>query len=555
MNRFIQTNIAVINIISIFEARPFCAVIFIIQMEEIKILWVDDEIDLLRAHVIFLEEKGYLVSTSNNGDEALTLIDEQRFDLIFLDENMPGLSGIETLVQIKNRRPELPVVMVTKSEEENLMDDAIGSKISDYLIKPVNPKQILLSIKKNIDTKRLVSEKTTSDYQQDFRNIGATLNERLNHAEWGDVYKKLVYWELELEKADDQSMEEVLKMQKTEANSLFCKFVQGNYMDWLNNVSDAPIMSHTLFKTHALPILESDNTRLIFVLIDNLRYDQWKSMMPMLSDDYELIQEDIYYGILPTATQYSRNAIFAGLMPSEIEKKYPDLWLNDGDDGGKNLNEERFLHEQLLRYGQTSKFTYTKITNLNSGKKLVENIPNVMSNKLNVIVYNFVDILSHARTEMEVIKELAEDEAAYRSLTLSWFEHSPLLACLKRIASIAKADKQNNYKLIITTDHGSIRVKEPSRLIGDKNTTTNLRYKQGKNLTYEEKDVFSIGTPEKAFLPKVNISSRYVFAKEDKYFVYPNNYNHFMNLFKNSFQHGGLSMEEVLIPIATLKVK
>lgn len=331
-------------------------------------MWVDDEIDLLRPHVIFLEEKGYLVSTSNNGDDALSLIDEQRFDLIFLDENMPGLSGIETLVQIKNRRPELPVVMVTKSEEENLMDDAIGSKISDYLIKPVNPKQILLSIKKNIDTKRLVSEKTTSDYQQDFRSIGATLNERLDHAEWSEVYKKLVYWELELEKADDQSMEEVLKMQKTEANSLFCKFVQGHYAGWLNDADDGPMMSHTLFKDCALPLLESENTRLIFVLIDNLRYDQWKAMLPLLSDDFEVIDDDVYYGILPTATQYSRNAIFAGLMPLEIEKKFPGLWLNDGDEGGKNLNEEHFLNEQLLRYGQTSKFSYTKITNLNSGK-------------------------------------------------------------------------------------------------------------------------------------------------------------------------------------------
>ena len=519
------------------------------------ILWVDDEIDLLRPHVIFLEEKGYKVSTSNNGDEALTMIDEQRFDLIFLDENMPGLSGIETLVQIKDRKPELPVVMVTKSEEEDLMDEAIGSKISDYLIKPVNPKQILLSIKKNIDTKRLVSEKTTSGYQQDFRNIGASLNDRMDHAEWGELYRKLVYWELELEKADDKSMEEVLKMQKTEANSLFCKFVQANYHHWLANNEESPMMSHTLFKNIALPILESENTRLIFVLIDNLRYDQWKSMMPLLSDDFELVKDDVYYGILPTATQYSRNAIFAGLMPLEIEKKFPGPWLNDGDEGGKNLNEEHFLNEQLLRYGQTSKFSYTKITNLNSGKKLVENIHNVMSNKLNVIVYNFVDILSHARTEMDVLKELAEDEAAYRSLTLSWFEHSPLLACLKRIAGIARADKTHKYKLIITTDHGSIRVKEPSRLIGDKNTTTNLRYKQGKNLTYEEKDVFSVGKPEDAFLPKVNISSRYVFAKEDKYFVYPNNYNHFMNLFKNSFQHGGLSMEEVLIPVATLEVK
>jgi len=525
-------------------------------METIRILWVDDEIDLLKPHVIFLEAKGYDVSTTNNGDDALSLIEKEVFDLIFLDENMPGLSGLETLGQIKNVRPNLPVVMVTKSEEEDLMDDAIGGKISDYLIKPVNPKQILLSIKKNIDTERLVSEKTTSGYQQEFRNIGMLIGDNLDYQEWIEIYKKLVYWEMELGNSEDEGMDEIIKMQKTEANSQFGKYIQSNYLNWLNSgAEERPLMSHTLMKEKVAPLVNNEEDCVFFVLIDNLRYDQWKKIQPAISSILRVEEEEVYYSILPTATQYSRNAIFAGLMPSEIEKKFPGLWKNDTDEGGKNQHEESFLQEQFKRYGKGGKISYTKITNLNSGKKLVDDIPNMMLNQLNVIVYNFVDMLSHARTDMEVIKELASDESAYRSLTLSWFEHSPLLNALKRIVTMAGNEPNKNVKLVITTDHGTIRVKDPSKLIGDKNTTTNLRYKQGRSLSYESKDVFAIGNPEEAFLPKINISSRYVFAKEDHYFVYPNNYNYFMNFYKNTFQHGGVSMEEMLIPIITLSPK
>jgi len=524
-------------------------------MNKTNILWVDDEIDLLKPHIIFLEDKGYSIATASNGNDAITMILESSFDLVFLDENMPGLSGLETLVSIKNSKPNLPVIMITKSEEENLMDDAIGAKISDYLIKPVNPKQVLLSIKKHIDSDRLVSETITSTYQQEFRNIGMTINENLDFNEWAEVYKKLSYWELELGVASDPGMDEVLRMQKTEANNLFCRYVQANYTRWLNpENNDSPLMSHKLFKNKALPILEDPNTVLFFVLIDNLRYDQWKVIQKTISEYYRIMEDDLYYSILPTTTQFSRNAIFSGMMPSEIEAKFPDLWVGDTEEGGKNMHEEAFMRAQLLKQGKDIKFSYTKITNLQNGKKMVENIPNMMTNQLNIIVYNFVDMLSHARTEMEVIKELAGNEAAYRSLTQSWFEHSPLLNGLKRIAELGKK-QDKNIKLIITTDHGSIQVKEPSKLIGDRNTTTNLRYKQGKNLTYEQKDVLAIGNPEDAYLPKSNLSSRYVFAKENKYFVYPNNYNYYMNYYRNTFQHGGLSMEEMLIPIISLSVK
>ena len=517
-------------------------------MAKITILWADDEIDLLKPHILFLKEKGYDVVTSTNGGEALDILKQQPIDLVLLDENMPGLSGIETLSKIKNLHADLPVVMITKSEEEAIMEDAIGSKISDYLIKPVNPNQILLSIKKNLDNKRLISEKTTSGYQQDFRNIGITLSDRLDFNEWKEVYKKLIYWEVELEKSSDSGMEEILKMQKSEANQQFCKFVENNYLGWLNSGKEkAPLLSHTLFKNKVAPLLDQE-APVFMLLIDNLRYDQWKVIQAAFSEYFRIDEDEMYCSILPTATQYSRNAIFAGLMPSEIEKKYPKLWFNDEDEGGKNLHEEEFLGEQLKRLNKNVKFSYTKVTNIAAGKRMVENIPNMMTNKLNVIVYNFVDMLSHARTEMEVIRELADTESAYRSLTQTWFEHSQLMEAIKLIA-----DKK--CRVVVTTDHGTVHVKEPSKIIGDRNTNTNLRYKQGKTLDYVKRDVFEVRNPADAFLPKQHVSSAFVFAKEDKFFAYPNNYNHYVSYYRNTFQHGGVSLEEMLIPVITMSSK
>jgi len=512
-------------------------------MQETKILWADDEINLLKPHILLLNEKGYAVSTFTNGNDALEAFGKEHFDLVFLDENMPGLTGLETLSAIKNIR-DVPVVLITKSEEENLMEDAIGSKIDDYLIKPVNPKQVLLTIKKLIDNKRLVSEKTSSAYQQDFRNIGMTLNDKLSYEEWVDVYKKLVFWELELEKLDDPQMHEILTMQKAEANKQYSKFVENNYIDWINGSADAPLFSHELIKKKVFPLI-NDNTPVFFILIDNLRYDQWKIINPLISEHFRLEEEDTYSSILPTATQYARNAIFSGLTPLEMEKRFPSLWQNDDDEGGKNLHEETFLGEQIKRsLRKDCKFSYHKILTFDQGKDLLEHANNLMHNEFNAIVFNFVDMLSHARTDMQMIRELANDDAAYRSLTLSWFEHSPLLELIKKLS-------QKRVKLVITTDHGTIRVKNPSKVIGDRSTNTNLRYKQGKNLNFNPKEVFLIKNPHDAQLPKINISSNYIFAKEDQYFVYQNNYNQFVNYYNETFQHGGISMEEMIIPVVT----
>lgn len=517
-------------------------------MQETNILWADDEIDLLKPHILFLNDKGYKIKTVTNGSDALELFKTDNFDLVFLDENMPGLTGLETLAKIKSINPDVPIVLITKNEEEYLMEDAIGFKIDDYLIKPVNPKQILLTIKKLIDNKRLVSEKTSMAYQQDFRTLGMTLNENLSHSEWVDIYKKLIFWELSLQKLEDANMHDILTMQKSEANVQFSKFIEKNYLGWLKDPETGPITSNQLFKKKVFPALES-NKPTFFILIDNLRYDQWKIINSILSEYYRVDEEDHYYSILPTATQYARNAIFSGLMPLEMEKRFPGKWQNDEDEGGKNLFEEDFLADQIQRgLRKECKFSYHKILTYEQGKDINDNINNLMGNDLNVIVYNFVDMLSHARTDMAMIRELANDEAAYRSLTLSWFEHSPLLDALKKLS-------QKNIKLIITTDHGTISVKHPSKVIGDRNTNTNLRYKQGKNLNFNPKDVFHVKNPHDAMLPKLHMSSSFIFAKEDKYFVYPNNYNQFVNYFNSTFQHGGISLEEVIVPFVMYSPK
>ncbi|MBK9420862.1 MAG: PglZ domain-containing protein [Flavobacteriales bacterium] len=512
-----------------------------------KILWADDEIDLLKPHVLFLQQKGYTVQTVNNGLDAVDAVGKEEFDIIFLDENMPGLNGLETLSRVKGITPRTPVIMITKSEEESIMEEAIGSKISDYLIKPVNPNQILLALKKHLDGGRLVSEKTTSSYQQQFGRLSMRLGDRLTTQEWKQLYDELVRWELELSGNPDQGMTEILRSQWSEANELFSRFVEKNYVDWVNNKgNDVPLQSHQLFKTKVAPLIDEKQAPLFMLLIDNLRLDQWRVLEPVIGELFKVVEQDQFYSILPTATQYARNAIFSGMMPGEIERRFPGKWLTEDAEGSKNAFEEEFMLEQLKTLGKRVKSSYHKITNFAAGKKLAENVANLMENPFNVIVYNFVDMLSHARTEMEVIRELAEDEAAYRSLTLSWFKHSPLLDIMRTIA-------EKGGRILLTTDHGTVRVTQPSKVVGDRNTNTNLRYKHGRNLTYEAKDVLAIKDPAQGFLPRANVSSTFIFAKKDLYFVYPNNYNHFVNFYKNTFQHGGISLEEMIVPVAYLK--
>ncbi|MFY8188223.1 MAG: response regulator [Flavobacterium sp.] len=517
-------------------------------MNAIKILWVDDEIDLLKPHIIFLEKKNYVVTTCNNGRDAIDIFEKEAFDVVFLDENMPGMSGLETLSEMKEKKASTPIIMITKSEEEYIMEEAIGSKIADYLIKPVNPNQILLSLKKILDHSRLVSEKTTLDYQKEFRKIAMDLGMVRNYSDWVDLYKKLLFWELELENVEDANLIEILESQKTEANIQFGKFIEKNYEDWFTNTDDKPILSHEVFRTYVVPELVKKEQPVLFVVIDNLRYDQWKSFESIVQNHYKIQKEAAYFSILPTATQYARNAIFSGLTPLEMEKKHPDWWKNDVDEGGKNLFEADFLTAQLNRLGLRIKHEYYKITNFKDGKKLVENFKGTKTNDLTTVVYNFVDMISHAKTEMEVVKELASNDKAYRSLTLSWFKNSPLLEIIQQAQNLG-------YKLILTTDHGTINVKNPSKVIGNRNTSLNLRYKTGRSLTFENKEVYFVKDPKKIGLPTINMTSSYIFAKNDFFLAYVNNFNHYASYYKNSYQHGGISLEEMVIPLLILNPK
>ncbi|GIV38662.1 MAG: two-component system response regulator [Thermonema sp.] len=522
-------------------------------MQQYRILWADDEIDLLKPHILFLKQKGYEVVAVNSGTDALERIREEPFDIVFLDENMPGLTGLETLVEIKEHKPDLPVVMITKAEEESIMEEAIGAKIADYLIKPLNSSQILLSVKKILENRRIVSEKVNLAYQQDFRNISMAYMDRLSHDEWAEIYKKLVYWEIEIENTEEQSMEEVLESQKSEANTNFVKFIKENYEDWLNEPNiDRPILSHQLMQKKVFPLLKKmgENDTLFFILIDNLRYDQWRVLAQEISRYFYIVEESTYYSILPTTTAYARNAIFSGMLPDDMAKFYTKWWVEDTEEEGKNLHEEEFLRNQLDKFGfRHIRMAYHKILTNAQGRTVNEQFAQLKNNHLNAIVYNFVDMLSHARTDVEMIRELAPDEAAYRALTHTWFIHSPLFDLLKKIA-------EHKLPCIITTDHGTIRVRRPFRIVGDREVNTNLRYKHGKNLSFKDDGkVLEARKPERFHLPKQHVSTSYVFATEDYFFVYPNNYNYYVNFFKDTFQHGGISLEEMIVPFVYLEPK
>lgn len=515
-------------------------------MRQIRILWVDDEVGVLRSHILFLKEKGYETDTCPGGTDAIAMVQEKPYDIIFLDENMPGLSGIETLRRIKELKPSIPVVMITKSEEEEIMEAAIGSQIADYLIKPVKPQQILLSLKKILDIDSIVSKQTTSVFRGEFGSITGMISEAATFDQWCELYRKLVFWQTELIRSSDTGMRDVLRMQESDANRAFGRFIEKNYIKWLSPAAtEKPLLSPAVMSKKIFPLIRKDSP-LFCIIIDNMRLDQWQSMAGDLASVMRTVSEELYLSILPTSTQYSRNALFAGLMPSAINDSTPEYWISDHEDEGKNLFEDKLLTRQLLRAGINGRWSYNKIRTEAEGRAVNEKVQQLMSNELNILVYNFVDMLSHARTEVDLIRDMTGDEASWLTLTHTWFIHSPLLELMKHVAS-------KGARAVFTTDHGSIRVNRPVKVVGDKQTSVNLRYKTGKNLNYNSKEVFEITDPAKAGLPMTNISSRYIFARENDFLVYPNNFNHVVTYYRDSLQHGGISMQEMLLPLVYLE--
>lgn len=511
-----------------------------------RLLWVDDEIELLRPHCIFLEKRGYDITTANSGSDALDLCRTQPFDLVLLDENMPGLSGLETLAALKALQPDLPVVMVTKNEAEDLMDQAIGAQITDYILKPVNPMQILLALKKHIHGKEIRQEQSETGYRQEFARIALSMDDAQDAEAWKELYRKLVHWELQLEENPDSAMNELLRTQKEEANAAFTKFVRKHYERWVTHPDDenAPLLTPRVMRQTVLPRIRAGK-RVVWVVLDNFRYDQWRVLARALANDFD-VEEDLYFSILPTVTQYARNALFAGLMPLDIQQQYPQLWVDEDEDEGKNLHEEELLRLQLERLRQPLSFSYHKMNDSAAAEAVLSSFSEWQQQQLNVLVINFIDILSHARTESRMVRELASNEAAYRAITLSWFRHSAIRELFRRLA-------ESDAEVVLTTDHGSIRVDRPCKVVGDRNVNTNLRYKLGRNLSYPAKEVFEVRDPKRYKLPSPNLSTAYIFATGTRFFAYPNNYNHYVQFYRDTFQHGGLSMEEMMVPLVVLK--
>ena len=513
-----------------------------------RILWVDDEIDLLQPYIIYLNSKGYDVVTSSNGQDALDHVVESAPDIVFLDENMPGMSGLETLQEIKRLRPEVPVVMITKSEEEHIMEQAIGEKIADYLIKPVNPSQILLCLKKHIHQHAIVSEHARDNYRQEWSDIAYMIDTATTVEEWMAVERTLTRWDIELEQS---SMRSMLDDQRSQANAAFAKWVAKNYENWFtpnlpNTASARPVMSQDMMKHSVFPLLDNGE-KVLLCVIDNFRYDQWKTIQPLLSEIYSVRSEEQYMSILPTATQYARNAIFSGLLPLQIQEMYPQYWVEEGDEESKNQFERELVQTLLDRYRRRESFTYWKVNESDFCERITHQLKGIQT-PLTIVVLNFIDMLSHSRTESKMMRELANDEAAYRSLTLSWFRHSPTYNLLKRAAELG-------YTLVLTTDHGTTRVKNAVQIVADKNTNTNIRYKVGKALNCNSKNVMVIDQPKKVGLPCPNVSSSYMFCSGSDFFAYPNQFNYYAQYYRNTFQHGGISLEEMIVPLVTLQPK
>ena len=524
-----------------------------------SILWVDDEIDLLKPYIIFLTQKGYEVVSASNGYDALDYCKKQNFDIIFLDENMPGLDGLETLLEIKKIRPSVPIVMITKSEEENIMDMAIGNQIADYLIKPVNPSQILLSLKKNIHKRGIMVEQTTTNYRGEFSKISQSISEKLSFKAWQQLYRELVDWDIRLDGTQSE-MYEMLNMQKKDANEAFSRYIRTNYESWFDKgkrpmvaneekrpADQPPMMSSEIFKSKIFPLLDKGE-KVFLVIIDNFRYDQWRAIQNTVREYFNILDDDMYCTILPTATQYARNAICSGLMPLQIQTMFPDLWVEEEEDEGKNMKEADLLQTMLDRYRKPYTFSYAKINNTVTGGKYVQQIGDIEHNDFNVCVLNFVDMLSHARTESKMIRELANSESAFRSLAASWFKHSSTLDLFRTLA-------QKDITVVVTTDHGTVRVTHPIKVVGSKSVNSNLRYKVGKTLSYNPREVYEVKKPERIGLPSPNLSSSYIFAAGNDFFAYPNNFNYYVSYYKDTFQHGGISLEEMMVPCITMKGK
>lgn len=511
------------------------------------ILWVDDEIDLLSAHIIYLRERGYNVQEAANGDDAIQLVGKGGIDLVLLDEMMPGRDGLSTLEGIKDLNPNLPVIMVTKSEEEHLMDEAIGKKIDDYLTKPVNLSQTLSAVKRILERQKLTEDSLTREFVSEFSRINMLLTGPMDWRDWLQVHIKLSEIDLEMERLRDVGLRQSFRDLKKQSSAEFGRFVINSYGKWVDP-GGGPRLSVNVVEDYVVPLLK-EGIQTFFIVIDCMRLDQWLMIEPVLADYFD-IKRDYYYSILPTATPFSRNAIFAGEYPDKVAELTPDLWSNPSSETSRNRNERQLLDRNLAKHGLkfSAEPKYVKVLDYAEGQNLAKKIKTYSSVPLLSIVYNFVDIMIHGRSESDILQEIAPNEAAFRSLVKSWFEYSHLFEMLKKLSSMDCA-------IVITTDHGSVIGTRGALAHGKKDTSTNLRYKFGDNLNCDAKQAWLIKNPRTLRLPVWGLATTYIIALEDYYFVYPTNYSEYKRHYRDSFQHGGISPDEMILPVSTLRPK
>jgi len=514
-----------------------------------RILWVDDEIELLKSHILFLRSRGFDVTSVSNGKDAIELVAKENFHLVLLDEMMPGLDGLSTLETIKETSPGLPIIMITKNEEESLMEKAIGKKITDYLTKPVNPSQILMACKKVIDQQRIATEQAAQNYMSEFHRISNKLYDKLNSNDWIEIYSKLARWDLEFDDYPDLGLKETLVDQFRDCNIEFAKYIEKKYPEWLkSDYHFRPTLSPDVLKKNVFPLLK-ENKKVLFIILDCMRLDQWYTFESLLYDFYN-IETDFHYSLLPTATPYTRNAMFSGLFPAEIQKMYPDIWPEEPETTSMNKHEHKMLEEYLRREEIKLKngCHYIKVLTSQEGWNVDRKIKSFLGNSFLALVINFVDILAHRRSESDIIKEILPNESSYRSIVRTWFKHSWIYSVLRKFS-------EYGFHIVLTSDHGSIRVQNDVKVIGDKDTSTNIRFKYGKNLNCPPKYSLVIKDPAKYKLPDIGINTNYLISKENYYFVYPTNYHKFQSYYHDTFQHGGISMQEMILPVVKMTPK
>jgi len=512
-----------------------------------KILWVDDQIEELRSHVVYLTDKGYEVDGATNGRDAVEMLRKNPYDAILLDEMMPGMGGLETLSELKLVRDNVPVIMITKSEEEDLMNRAIGRRIDDYLVKPVSPLQIVSVLKRQLEGRRIRSEQINRDFLSHYQSMSGRMIDAASHQDWEALYADMVTWELDLYSYSDHGLLATHDEQWSEANRVFARYIRDQYAGWVSGADNAPLMCPDLFKTWVAPELETGR-QVYFIVIDCMRLDQWQNVESLLEPFFQMDRR-LYWSILPTATPFARNAIFAGLYPSEIGSRYPDWWRGaSNQQHSKNAHEKELMGEQLKRLDSPAadNFRYYKVYDARDTDDLRRHIGSLDDVKLVTAVYNFLDIMAHGRAQSSILKELAPDVAAFRTLMRSWFEHSTLFEVLKHLS-------RKDVTVFITTDHGSTLCRKATTIKGNRDTSSNVRYKYGDNLGVDEKAVFLMKEPEEYMLPRQSAIENYAITTENHYLVYPTNYHEYERLYRDSFQHGGISLEEMIVPFAVLR--